>query len=347
MDEPKDSGSTATSNETATGKAAEDADANASTDDISPIASHLGHEAEIDMNRRKQKFISIDDRDGATAEVNVPEDVRQSREGPAAHVASSGLGESSLNDQRSSAAETDEEGVPGNSTLYHSVAVSEKDTYSPPPSSPSLKSSENSYRSFDPLIDEPPGKTDHRRYDTDPEETDDEKYQKNIDKGKGKEVAERVPDPGPVPPAEAQQSQPLNNVPWVQDPERPPQKFPIRFIDCVGRSFVWPWKKAQTWKGAKRLVESAFLYVDVLGPHVFAGHYDLTIQEMWSDPKTAAISPTLASYPPATTQPSSSNWDIPTELSARINQATKWTVGYRRPQGDRAAVGISSADGVA
>lgn len=50
------------------------------------------------------------------------------------------------------------------------------------------------------------------------------------------------------------------------------------------------------------MVESAFLYVDILGHHVFAGHYDLTIQGMWSDPKTAAVNPTLASYPPATTQ---------------------------------------------
>lgn len=58
-------------------------------------------------------------------------------------------------------------------------------------------------------------------------------------------------------------------------------------------------------QGAKKLVESAFLYVDVLGPHVFAGHYDLTIQGMWSDPKTAAPNPSFASYPPA--NPQSSN----------------------------------------
>lgn len=55
------------------------------------------------------------------------------------------------------------------------------------------------------------------------------------------------------------------------------------------------------------MIESAFLYVDVLGPHVFAGHYDLTIQGMWSDAKTAAINPTLASYPVATAQSSNSD----------------------------------------
>lgn len=186
-----------------------------------------------------------------------------------------------------------------------------------------MESSEKSYISFEPSVDESRGKNNLRHYDSSSEETGDESHPHNLDKGKGKDIAPWVPHQEPVPPVEGQQSQPLsNNVPWVQDPGRPPQKFPIRFTDCVGRNFVWPWKKARTWKGAKRLVESAFIDVDVLGPHVFAGHYDLSVQGLWSDPKTAAINPTLASYPPATTSSSNS---VPFDNSANAFGATSST----------------------
>lgn len=241
MEEPKDSYSTATPNETATCTAAEDAAANASTDEVSRLVSPSGHEASIDLRRSKLPSSSISDQDGTASEVNGTGDVRQTKEGP-------GFCESSLNVQ-SSATGTDGGSVLGSSILYPHVAVSEKDIYSSPPSSSSIESSRTSYTSFEPLIDEPWGKNNLRRYDSDSEETEDENHLKNVDKGKGKEIDPRIPDQGPIPAAEGQQSQPLNNiVPWVQDPERPPQKFPIRFTDCVGRNFVWPWKKAQTWK---------------------------------------------------------------------------------------------------
>jgi len=37
-------------------------------------------------------------------------------------------------------------------------------------------------------------------------------------------------------------------VPWERDPDRPLQKLPIRFRDCLGRTFLFPWEKARTWK---------------------------------------------------------------------------------------------------
>ncbi|KUI61050.1 hypothetical protein VP1G_08223 [Cytospora mali] len=311
MDGPKDSGTTATPNEAATRTAAEDAAVNAPTDEVSP----LGHEALTDLCKSKQISTSISDQDSAISDGNGSGDVPHVKEGPTAQVASPGSFQSSSDVQTPLTAKTHGEGLIEGTSLDHDVAVTKKDgslsklteeNGSSPPSSPSIKSGKNLYTSSEPLVDETRAKNNLRSYDADSEDTGDEQYRTKIDKGKGKEIASRVPDPRPVSPAEGQQGQSLNNVPWVQDPERPPQKFPIRFTDCVGRNFVWPWKKAKTWKGAKRLVESAFLYVDVLGPHVFAGHYDLTIQGMWSDPKTAAINPTLASYPPATTQPSNS-----------------------------------------
>ncbi|KAL2060819.1 hypothetical protein VTL71DRAFT_8871 [Oculimacula yallundae] len=52
-------------------------------------------------------------------------------------------------------------------------------------------------------------------------------------------------------------------------------KAPIRFKDAVGRSFSFPFHLASTWSGVSELLKQAFLHVDVLGPHVNDGHYDL------------------------------------------------------------------------
>ncbi|KAI1376902.1 hypothetical protein F4677DRAFT_445220 [Hypoxylon crocopeplum] len=52
-------------------------------------------------------------------------------------------------------------------------------------------------------------------------------------------------------------------------------KAPIRFKDAVGRKFSFPYHLAQTWQGMEDLIKQAFLHVDVIGPHVRAGHYDL------------------------------------------------------------------------
>lgn len=50
-------------------------------------------------------------------------------------------------------------------------------------------------------------------------------------------------------------------------------------------------------QGVKKLIESAFEHIDHLRPHVLAGHYDLTIQDVWVDPIASAIKASLASYP--------------------------------------------------
>ncbi|KAI1776091.1 hypothetical protein F4818DRAFT_457618 [Hypoxylon cercidicola] len=52
-------------------------------------------------------------------------------------------------------------------------------------------------------------------------------------------------------------------------------KAPIRFKDAVGRKFSFPFHLCQTWQGMEELIKQAFLHVDVIGPHVQAGHYDL------------------------------------------------------------------------
>ncbi|PVH72826.1 hypothetical protein DL98DRAFT_520285 [Cadophora sp. DSE1049] len=52
-------------------------------------------------------------------------------------------------------------------------------------------------------------------------------------------------------------------------------KTPIRFKDAVGRKYSFPFHLAATWNGVEELIKQAFLHVDVLGPHVNEGHYDL------------------------------------------------------------------------
>jgi hypothetical protein len=57
------------------------------------------------------------------------------------------------------------------------------------------------------------------------------------------------------------------------DPSRP--KPPVRFKDALGRKFSLPWDLCKSWRGMEALVKKAFLHVDVIGPHVVDGHYDL------------------------------------------------------------------------
>ncbi|KAL1592702.1 hypothetical protein SLS60_011118 [Paraconiothyrium brasiliense] len=52
-------------------------------------------------------------------------------------------------------------------------------------------------------------------------------------------------------------------------------KPPIKFMDAVGRRFSFPWHHCKTWKGMEELIKQAFLQVDIIGPHVHEGHYDL------------------------------------------------------------------------
>lgn len=53
------------------------------------------------------------------------------------------------------------------------------------------------------------------------------------------------------------------------------EKPPIKFKDAVGRKFSFPFHLCSTWQGMEELIKQAFTQVDVLGPHVQQGHYDL------------------------------------------------------------------------
>jgi hypothetical protein len=73
----------------------------------------------------------------------------------------------------------------------------------------------------------------------------------------------------------------------------PTVKPPIKFKDAVGRKFSFPWHLCKSWKvrriwshhddtvywllnqGMEELIKQAFLHVDIIGPHVHEGHYDL------------------------------------------------------------------------
>ncbi|KAL8759778.1 MAG: hypothetical protein Q9199_000502 [Rusavskia elegans] len=75
---------------------------------------------------------------------------------------------------------------------------------------------------------------------------------------KAAEAAAAAPPPPPPPPA---------------PPEE--KKKPIRFKDAVGRKFSFPFHLCSTWDGMDYLIRQAFLHVEVIGPHVADGHYDL------------------------------------------------------------------------
>ncbi|KAF4445872.1 transcription factor [Fusarium austroafricanum] len=50
---------------------------------------------------------------------------------------------------------------------------------------------------------------------------------------------------------------------------------PLKFKDAVGRIFHFPFHLVETWAGMEELIKQAFLQVDILGPHIMEGHYDL------------------------------------------------------------------------
>ncbi|KAK4453880.1 hypothetical protein QBC34DRAFT_393629 [Podospora aff. communis PSN243] len=52
-------------------------------------------------------------------------------------------------------------------------------------------------------------------------------------------------------------------------------KAPIKFKDAIGRKYTFPFHLIQTWTGMEELIKQAFLHVEVVGPQVQEGHYDL------------------------------------------------------------------------
>ncbi|KAI0451939.1 hypothetical protein F5B21DRAFT_485137 [Xylaria acuta] len=49
----------------------------------------------------------------------------------------------------------------------------------------------------------------------------------------------------------------------------------VNFKDAVGRKFELPFHLIQEWAGIEDLIKQMFLHVDIIGPHVQAGHYDV------------------------------------------------------------------------
>jgi len=65
---------------------------------------------------------------------------------------------------------------------------------------------------------------------------------------------------------------------------------PIKLKDAVGRRYSFPYYRCETWAGIEELIKSAFLHVEVIGPHVSEGHYDLMnsageviLPQLWED----------------------------------------------------------------
>ncbi|KAI3394093.1 hypothetical protein diail_3217 [Diaporthe ilicicola] len=54
---------------------------------------------------------------------------------------------------------------------------------------------------------------------------------------------------------------------------------PISFKDAVGRTYVLPFETCRTWEGMKSHITEAFNHVQVIGPHVMEGHFDLLISD--------------------------------------------------------------------
>ncbi|KAI0479756.1 hypothetical protein F4859DRAFT_513256 [Xylaria cf. heliscus] len=109
----------------------------------------------------------------------------------------------------------------------------------------------------------------------------------------------------------------LGDPGWEKSAGRPPQKLPIRFRDAVGRNFLFPWEKAKTWTGMRKLVQSCFLHVDILGPHVLAGHYDLSINLPFPiDSANEALSPITPVSPGPSQASTSAAAEIPSTSTA-------------------------------
>ncbi|RAK96411.1 uncharacterized protein BO80DRAFT_391970 [Aspergillus ibericus CBS 121593] len=58
-------------------------------------------------------------------------------------------------------------------------------------------------------------------------------------------------------------------------PTHTSKKKPIRFKDAIGRKFSFPFALCCTWQGMEELIRQAFLHIEVIGPHIAEGHYDL------------------------------------------------------------------------
>ncbi|EXK26263.1 hypothetical protein FOMG_17165 [Fusarium oxysporum f. sp. melonis 26406] len=78
----------------------------------------------------------------------------------------------------------------------------------------------------------------------------------------------------------------------------------IHFKDAVGRKFKFPWEKSKKWNDIEDLIKQAFVQVDVLGPHVMEGHYDLIgpdgtiiLPSIWEELVEPEVAITMTMWP--------------------------------------------------
>ncbi|CCD43568.1 hypothetical protein BofuT4_P012440.1 [Botrytis cinerea T4] len=99
--------------------------------------------------------------------------------------------------------------------------------------------------------------------------------------------------------------------------EKTDTREPIKLKDAVGRRFSFPYHRCETWAGISELIKAAFLHVEIIGPHVSEGHYDIM------NPAGEVILPQLWQY---YVQPgwdiSMSMWPIPGPPKSRIPAPT-------------------------
>ncbi|KAK1986193.1 hypothetical protein LZ30DRAFT_685580 [Colletotrichum cereale] len=99
----------------------------------------------------------------------------------------------------------------------------------------------------------------------------------------------------------------------------------IKFKDALGRKFRFPYEMAKNWSDMEDLIKQAFIHIDVIGPHVQEGHYDLISPEgdiilpatwrhfvqpgwavemrMWPMDRPAEARPALRPFPPGMIPP--------------------------------------------
>ncbi|KAF7893585.1 uncharacterized protein EAF02_001123 [Botrytis sinoallii] len=72
--------------------------------------------------------------------------------------------------------------------------------------------------------------------------------------------------------------------------EKTDTRKPIKLKDAVGRRFSFPYHRCETWAGISELIKAAFLHVEIIGPHVNEGHYDIMnpageviLPQLWQD----------------------------------------------------------------
>ncbi|TVY25184.1 hypothetical protein LHYA1_G006052 [Lachnellula hyalina] len=82
------------------------------------------------------------------------------------------------------------------------------------------------------------------------------------------------------------------------------KKLPIKFKDSIGRKYSFPWNLCSTWAGMEELIFAAFLGVDIVGPQVQAGRYDLVgpdgkiiLPQVWEQLIEPGMSITMHMWP--------------------------------------------------